>query len=78
MTDIQGKYFGFVVDQVDEVTEIPETSITPPPHMGNDVAARYLTGVARIKDKLVLIMDVRKFLGEQEFANLAANAQEYE
>ena len=46
--------------------------------MGNDVAARYLTGVARIKDKLVLIMDVRKFLGEQEFANLAANAQEYE
>ena len=78
VTDIQGKYFGFVVDQVDEVTEIPETSITPPPHMGNDVAARYLTGVARIKDKLVLIMDVRKFLGEQEFANLAANAQEYE
>ena len=78
VTDIQGKYFGFVVDQVDEVTEIPETSITPPPHMGNDVAARYLTGVARIKDKLVLIMDVRKFLGEQEFANLAANAHEYE
>lgn len=71
VTDIKGSSFGFVVDQVDEVTEILDDVITDPPKMGNDSSTRYLTGVAKLKDKIVLIMDIRKLLGEQEFDNLA-------
>lgn len=70
VTDINGKYYGFVVDRVDEVTEIPDEYITVPPHMGNETAAQYLTGVAKIKEKLVLIMDIRKLLAEQELGSL--------
>lgn len=70
VTDIHSKYFGFVVDRVDEVTEIPDEYITAPPHMGNESTARYLTGVAKIKDKIVLIMDIRKLMAEQEFDSL--------
>ena len=78
VTDVRGSYFGFVVEQVDEVAEIPDELITQPPRMGNDAAARYLTGVAKVKDKIVLLMDIKKLLGEQEFESLAQTAYQSE
>lgn len=71
VTDIKGSSFGFVVDEVDEVTEILDEVISAPPQMGGETATRYLTGVAKLKEKIVLIMDIRKLLGEQEFASLS-------
>lgn len=76
VTDIKGSLFGFIVDQVDEVTEIPDESIAAPPQMGQEETSRYLTGVAKIKEKIVLIMNIRKILGEKEFMNLSQAVQQ--
>lgn len=73
--NIGGREFGYIVDGVDEVADIPEELISPPPQMGGDAANRYLTGIARLADsaseKIVLMIDAAKVLGGDEFDLLA-------
>lgn len=84
VTNVQGNDFGFIVDEVDEVTTIPPELISIPPQMGGEAAAsnRYLTGIARLPagegqpDKIVLAIATKKLLGEQEFEALALGAQQ--
>ena len=63
---------GFIVDEVDAVIEIDEESISPPPRVNADPAARYLTGIARVaaengsRDKIVLCLDATKILRDEE------------
>lgn len=70
VTSIRSRYFGFIVDEVDEVTYISNTKISIPPQIGADFTNRYLTGIARIKDeftsveKIVLCIDTTKLIGE--------------
>lgn len=77
IANVKESQLGFIVDGVDEVTDIPQSLITPPPKMGEDKANRYLTGIARIADddgteKLVLCLDAAKVLQEQELSSLSA------
>lgn len=67
--------FGFIVDGVDEVSEIGPDAIMPPPKLSEDGANRYLTGITRLEDKIVLLLDPAKILNEQEFSALAEVAR---
>lgn len=64
VTNINGNNVGFIVDEVDEVTEIPENDITSPPKMGDDNIHSYLIGVGKLEDKIVLLMDTNKLLSD--------------
>ena len=80
VTSVHDSYFGFIVDEVNEVTSIEDEQIAPPPKMSGDVTNRYLTGVARLetadgKEKIVLAIDTAKILGEDEFNSLAQAAR---
>ena len=48
--------FGLIVDSISEVISIAEEDITPPP-MEDSVVSRYIDGVAKVNDKIVLIID---------------------
>lgn len=78
ITNICDRYFGLIVDGVDEVTHIEETQITEPPQMGSESEHKYLTGVATLEngkdksEKIILCMDVTKLLGENVLAALMA------
>lgn len=74
VTNIHDKYFGFIVDSVEEVTDISDDLITPPPKISGDSVNKYLTGVAKLEDKLVLTIDTAKVLGEDEFEALLQTA----
>lgn len=74
VASIRDNLFGFAVDEVDEVTEIPDDRITPPPLMGADITAQYLTGVARLAEKIVLLIDTAKILGQSELDSLSSSA----
>lgn len=68
VTNINGSYFGFIVDSVDEVTNIEKDQISPPPSLSlsaNSYTA-YLTGIGKLKDKVVLLLDTSKILSEDE------------
>ena len=67
VTRIEDAYMGFIVDSVDEVTDIDDDDITPAPKVSKDVTNQYLTGIGQIGDRVVLLLDVAKILTENEY-----------
>lgn len=65
--NINDRYFGFVVDEVDEVTTIDEHQVTPPPKMSSDPTTQYVSGIGQLGDKIVLLVNTSKILGEDDF-----------
>nr|WP_300092996.1 chemotaxis protein CheW [Sedimentibacter sp.] len=66
VTSINGSYIGFIVDSVDEVAKISEANISNPPKMGSDYVSTYITGIAKLENKIVLLMNLKKMLNEKE------------
>ncbi|MEL7649216.1 MAG: chemotaxis protein CheW [Sedimentibacter sp.] len=66
VTNINDSYMGFIVDSVDEVAKIREDNISNPPRMGSDYVNTYITGIAKLENKIVLLMNLKKMLSEKE------------
>lgn len=66
VTNINGAYIGFIVDSVNEVTNIYKENISNPPQMGADYINTYITGIAKLNDYIVLLIDLKKILNEKE------------
>lgn len=49
---------GIVVDAVSEVLDIGEGAISPPPPFGAGVATDFILGMGKVKDKVVLLLDI--------------------
>ena len=65
----------FIVDEVEGVIDIPNEAISTSPKLGYDDVDRFLTGIARItdddsKEKIVLCLNAKKVLYEDDFQNL--------
>jgi purine-binding chemotaxis protein CheW len=57
---------GVVVDTVREVMDIPEGNIEPPPQYGNDVDQEFLTGMGKVGDDVIMLLDVDRIFSESE------------
>ncbi len=76
VTGIRDALVGFIVDTVDEVTDIGAEAMTPAPKVSPSVTNRYLTGIGRLGDRVILLLDVSKILSGQEFAQIKQTADE--
>ena len=65
VTSINQHYVGLIVDQVDEVTQISDEQISPPPTIASTNSS-YLVGIGKLTDKVVLLMNTGKLLGNEE------------
>lgn len=75
VANIGDRYFGFIVDEVEEVSDIADDQISPPPQLEREPANPYLIGIARLEagakgENIVLCLDVAKILGESELEAL--------
>lgn len=73
ITNMDDQYMGFIVDSVSEVTDIHSDDISTPPKMGADYVNRYIIGIAKLNDNIVLLMDLNKILSEKEVKFIAGN-----
>lgn len=73
VTNIEQKLMGLIVDGVNEVTNIAEDEIAPPPNMSVDYVNTYLTGIARKNNKVILILDAKKILSHEQMEVLQDN-----
>lgn len=64
----EDKVVGMMVDSVAEVVDIPEAEIETAPNVGNDTSAKYIKGVSKQGDELLILVDINKLLhGAGEF-----------
>jgi purine-binding chemotaxis protein CheW len=57
---------GMIVDAVSEVLRIPEEAIDPTPPLVTSVNSVYITGIAKLDDRLIILLDVGKVLTEKD------------
>lgn len=61
---------GLVVDAVNEVLELEQSSLTAAPNFGSKIRADFIDAMARIDDKLVMVLAIEKVLSVQELSHL--------
>ncbi len=62
VVDLSGNVIGFIVDAVQEVLRIPRSVTEPPPAIVADGRAEYITGVGKLDDRLLLLLELDKIL----------------
>jgi purine-binding chemotaxis protein CheW len=50
--------FGLLVDAVNEVIEIADSEIAPPPTFGASVRSDFIQGMGKVRDKFVIILNI--------------------
>ncbi len=63
---------GIVVDGVSEVLNLTGAEIEDTPDFGEEVAGRYLLGMAKVKGKVKILLDIDRVLSAQELRRLGA------
>ena len=63
---------GLVVDGVSEVLRVPSEAVEPPSALVTTADSAYLRGVAKIDERLVLLLELARILSQIEQADLAA------
>jgi purine-binding chemotaxis protein CheW len=62
---------GLVVDGVQEVLYVPVTDIEPAPEAAKGQYAGFITGMGKVGDRLIILIDITKILSQQERSALA-------
>ncbi|MDR2946242.1 MAG: chemotaxis protein CheW [Candidatus Adiutrix sp.] len=57
---------GIVVDAVSEVISIPAAQVEPAPNFGARLKSEYIRGMAKTKDKVIIILDIDLILTDEE------------
>ena len=66
VVDIGGQDIGAVVDAVTEVLRILGDSVEPPSSVITTADSDYLMGIAKVEDRLIILLDLESVLSEEE------------
>jgi len=64
--DMNGVVTGFVVDSVSEVLRLPRNTIEPPPPVVAGIESDYISGVGKLEDRLLILLDMDSLLSTKE------------
>lgn len=59
--------FGLVVDSVSDVVDLAAVDVRPPPDI-NGAATEIISGIAPVSGKMVMLLDIDRMLGNEQFA----------
>lgn len=66
LAEDNGESIGVIVDSVSAVMRVPEEEIEPPASVLVDKDTEYITGIAKVNDKLVILLDLTKIISDAE------------
>lgn len=61
---------GVIVDNVSEVLDIAREQIEPPPDFGCRINTDYILGMGKVKERVVILLDINKVMTEAEIESL--------
>jgi purine-binding chemotaxis protein CheW len=66
VTNIDESNVGFIVDDVDEVTDIAAENIVEPPRFASENASSLLTGIGKDGKRIILLLDTARIISSEE------------
>lgn len=63
---------GIIVDSANDVVDIDESQIEPPPEVVGMVEVDYITGVVKLDNRLLILLDLEKILSKEEWEEIKA------
>ena len=72
---ISGISAGLIVDKVAEVINIDDNDISLPPDYRTGFQNRYINGIGKLKDSIILLLDCEKLFKEDEFDEIVAEKE---
>ena len=66
--DVEELSIGVIVDRVSEVIEIDDANITDAPEFDQEISDRYIRGIGKIGEKVVILLDCRKLTKLEKIA----------
>jgi purine-binding chemotaxis protein CheW len=74
-----GNYLvGVAVDTVAEVVNIQKTEIDLPPEYDSQIENDFLAGIGKLKDRVVMVLDIEKILSSEDLTYLKQKMSEAE
>src|SRR5215216_4996744 len=68
---VAGRVIGVVVDGVSDVVQLAPADVKPAPQLGAVVDSSFLAGVATLGGRMILLLDIERFLSSAELNLLA-------
>ena len=65
VASVKNEVLGFVVDSVSEVLRISSSTVEPAPRLG-EVRQKYVSGVGKVENQLLLMLDLDELLSDEE------------
>jgi len=72
VVEVNNAAVGMVVDAVSEVLRVSEDDVEPPSPIVTTVDSTFITGIAKVDGRLVILLDLGKVLNTEERAALQA------
>ena len=71
VVEISERTIGFIVDSVNEVLRIPKVITETPPDLVLGIDSKYITSIAKLEDRLLILLDIDKVLSTEEYDGLS-------
>jgi len=70
IVETEGQQVGMLVNRVCEIASLPAASVEPPPAMLADINGVYLSGIIRLDDQLLILLNLSTVLTLEEIEEL--------
>ena len=78
VADMGGHKVGMIVDAVNEVLRITADSIEPPSSVITTAESTYLMGIAKVEDRLIILLDLEQVFNDSEKRSLSSTKKKAE
>ena len=75
VVELDNRLLGLIVSSASEVLKIPPSEIEPPGALFAEGESSYVTGVGKLKGRLVILLDIAKLLRQPEYRKLEEAAE---
>jgi purine-binding chemotaxis protein CheW len=69
--EVKNNVIGILVDSVAEVVDLRKSEIEVAPNVGNEESSKFIEGVASHDGELLIVIDLNKFLSDEEWDDVA-------
>ena len=75
VVELEGKLVGLIVNAASEVLKIAPSDIEAPGNLFSEGECSYVTGVGKLKGRLIILLDIAKLLHRPEFKRFEEAAE---